>query len=192
MSKKSHEQYKSVLDTCRKIFKNKTKDYGDSWRILRLPSITDQIYIKANRIRSIQEAGINKVNESIEDGFYAMINYSVIGIIQYDLSPNKIDLDIDSLAMYTNVLKDTAILFDKKNHDYGEAWRQMRISSMVDLILMKLLRIKQIEDNDGETIISEGVDASYQDIINYSIFCLILMSEKKLLKTVKKQSNDDK
>jgi len=167
---------------CRVLFEKKTRDYGTSWRIMRLPSLTDQIFIKANRIRSIQESGENKVGEDIRNEFVAMVNYATMALIQQELEGGDegLELPIDeALSLYDKHLQRTIELMMDKNHDYGEAWRQMRVSSMVDLILMKLRRIKQIEDNDGHTMASEGVEGSYMDIINYSLFCLVRMTEEK-------------
>ena len=165
---------------CRSMFEKKTLDYGTSWRIMRLPSLTDQIFIKANRIRSIQESGENRVGDGIRGEFVAMVNYAVMALIQDELGQGgELELPVnEALALYDTHLKHTLDLMLDKNHDYGEAWRQMRISSMVDLILMKLRRIKQIEDNDGHTIASEGVAGGYMDIINYSLFCLVRMTEE--------------
>ena len=156
-------------------------DYGTAWRILRLPSITDQIFIKAQRIRSIQEKGIQLVEEDISSEFIGIINYCVIALIQMELTENDTaELPVDRvMKAYDEKVKHTIELFQKKNHDYGEAWRDMRISSITDIILMKLFRVKQIEDNLGKTVVSEGVDANYQDMINYSIFCLIKMEFDK-------------
>ncbi len=174
-----------VIETriCRDLFEKKTRDYGTSWRVLRLPSLTDQIFIKANRIRSIQETGENLVGDAIEPEFVAMVNYAVMALMQCELlreGNNNLELSLDdALARYDKHLGETVALMRKKNHDYGEAWRQMRVSSMVDLILMKLLRIKQIEDNGGRTLVSEGVEGGYADIINYSLFCLIQLREEK-------------
>nr|MCU0390571.1 DUF1599 domain-containing protein [Thermoflexibacter sp.] len=155
------------------------RDYGTSWRILRLPSLTDQIYIKAKRIRSIQEKGVQKIADNIESEFVGIINYCIIALVQSKLSQDaRIELPMeDALVMYDEAVEDTLSLQKNKNHDYDEAWRNMRVSSMTDIILMKLLRIKQIEDNEGKTIISEGVNANYQDILNYAVFCLILLSK---------------
>ncbi len=167
---------------CRLLFEKKTRDYGTSWRIMRLPSLTDQIFIKANRIRSIQETGENKVGEDIRNEFVAMVNYATMALIQQDLMDTNEGLELPiekALSLYDKHLQRTIELMMDKNHDYGEAWRQMRVSSMVDLILMKLRRIKQIEDNDGRTMASEGVEGSYMDIINYSLFCLVRMTEEK-------------
>ena len=174
---------KEVLE-CRTLFEKKTRDYGTSWRILRMPSLTDQIFIKANRIRSIQESGENRVGDDIRDEFVAMVNYAVMALIQKVLTDNsELDLPLDTaMQLYDKNLRDTLDLMLNKNHDYGEAWRQMRISSMVDLILMKLRRIKQIEDNNGNTIVSEGVEGSYMDIINYSLFCLVRLTENNIEK----------
>lgn len=159
----------------------KTKDYGTAWRILRLSSITDQIFIKAQRIRSIQEKGTQRVDEGITGEFLAIINYCVIALIQMELTEDDpMEMDVETLEpLYDEKVRITQELLMNKNHDYGEAWREMRVSSMTDIILMKLLRVKQIEDNAGKTIISEGVDANYQDMINYAVFCLILMDFAK-------------
>ena len=175
---------------CRLLFEKKTRDYGTSWRILRLPSLTDQIYIKASRIRSVQESGENRVGDDLRGEFVAMVNYAVMGLILNEELRMKneestavvrnegLDLPLEkAMALYDEQTKRVLDLMMDKNHDYGEAWRQMRISSMVDLILMKLLRIKQIEDNDGRTLVSEGVEGGYMDIINYSLFCLVRMTE---------------
>ena len=170
-------EYRAVIAACRELFANKTRDYGTSWRILRLPSLTDQIYIKAKRIRSIQEKGTQKVNESISDEFVAMVNYGLIALMQcnYDVH-TPLDLSLDkALADYDQCVADTLDLLMAKNHDYGEAWREMRVTSITDIILMKLLRIKQIEDNQGKTLVSEGVAANYRDLVNYSVYALILM-----------------
>ena len=163
---------------CRALFEKKTRDYGTSWRIMRLPSLTDQIFIKANRIRSLQESGENRVGDDIRGEFVAMVNYAVMALIQLTLESDDLDLELDdAMALYDHETKRILDLMMDKNHDYGEAWRQMRIESMVDFILMKLLRIKQIEDNQGRTLVSEGVEGGYMDIVNYSLFCLCRMSE---------------
>jgi hypothetical protein len=179
MKIETEQQYKEIISACKEIFAKKTKDYGTAWRILRLPSITDQIYIKAQRIRSIQEKGENKVGEDIENEFIGIINYCIIAIIQMQLGESKeMEIPFDVLEpKYDKVANDTMNLLTAKNHDYGEAWREMRVGSMTDIILMKLMRVKQIEDNAGKTLISEGIDANYQDMINYSVFCLIKLSE---------------
>ena len=168
---------------CRSLFEKKTRDYGTSWRILRLPSLTDQIFIKANRIRSVQESGENRVGDDLRGEFVAMVNYAVMALIQQELeggeqkeAPLELPLE-EAMALYDKHLGRTIDLMMSKNHDYGEAWRQMRVSSMVDLILMKLRRIKQIEDNQGVTLVSEGVEGGYMDIIDYSLFCLVRLTE---------------
>ncbi len=169
------EEYQKVISRCRELFEKKTRDYGTAWRILRLPSITDQIYIKAQRIRSIQEKGVQKIDENITAEFVGMINYSLIALLQLELQDSDaMEISYEELGpLYDQKVKDTLELLQNKNHDYGEAWRQMRVSSITDIILMKLLRVKQIEDNQGHTLVSEGVGANYQDIINYSVFALI-------------------
>ncbi|MFI5171849.1 MAG: DUF1599 domain-containing protein [Chitinophagales bacterium] len=178
---KTNLQYDEAVQECRGIFIKKIKDYGTSWRILRPRSLTDQIFIKAQRIRTIEQTGLNKVNESIEDEFRGIINYAVIAIIQLELSENDpINLsEQKALDLYDSNIKRVRSLMENKNHDYGEAWRDMRISSFTDLILMKILRVKQIEENDGKTIISEGIASHYMDMVNYSIFALIKLSENE-------------
>lgn len=175
------EQYKKIIDTCKRVFEKKTRDYGTAWRILRLSSITDQVYIKAMRIRSIQEKGTQKIAEDINGEFMAIINYCLMALIQIELiDNNQMELEYDVLEpLYDKYSAETMNLLANKNHDYNEAWREMRVSSMTDIILMKLLRVKQIEDNNGKTLISEGVDANYQDMINYAVFCLIKLDESK-------------
>ena len=179
MRQETEQQYKQIISECKEIFSKKTNDYGTAWRILRLPSITDQIFIKAQRIRSIQEKGENKVGEAISNEFIGIINYCIIAIIQMGLNgTDEMEIPFERLEpMYDQVSDDTKNLLSAKNHDYGEAWRDMRVSSMTDIILMKLMRVKQIEDNAGKTLISEGIDANYQDMINYSVFCLIKLKE---------------
>ncbi len=174
----TENDYKHIISICKELFEKKTKDYGTSWRILRLPSITDQIFIKAQRIRSIQEKGSQKIEDTIASEFVGIINYCIIALIQMNLPVNApLDMPYEELdELYDAQALHTLQLLMNKNHDYGEAWRDMRISSMTDIILMKLSRIKQIEDNKGKTLISEGVEAGYQDIINYSVFCLIKMN----------------
>jgi hypothetical protein len=168
-------EYTNVINVCREIFSKKTKDYGTAWRILRPSSLTDQIFIKAQRIRTIQVTGENKVGESINDEFIAIVNYCIMAIIQVrEIEIKEIDLDPDlAISLYDKYSKEAFDLMMKKNHDYGEAWRDMRVSSLTDLILMKILRVKQIEDNNGATLISEGIDANYFDMLNYSAFSLI-------------------
>lgn len=172
----TQQEFKTVIEKCQSLFGNKTKDYGTAWRILRLPSITDQIFIKAQRVRSIQEKGEQKVGDHINDEFIGIINYSVMALIQIEFQEDeRLELPVDEVInSYSKHIHATVDLMLKKNHDYGEAWRSMRVSSITDIILMKLLRVKQIEDNQGKTIVSEGIDANYQDMINYAIFALIL------------------
>jgi hypothetical protein len=174
------EQYDNVVVKCTEIFKKKTIDYGTAWRILRSSSLTDQIFIKANRIRTIQEAGSSKVDEGVESEFIGIINYCIMALIQIDLINDK-RMEIPSqevIDLYHNKINISKNLMVQKNHDYGEAWRDMRVSSLTDLILMKILRVKQIEDNKGKTIISEGIDANYFDMINYSVFAMIHLLKK--------------
>lgn len=172
-------QFEQVIEQCRSLFLKKMKDYGTAWRVLRISSITDQIFIKANRIRSIEEKGTQKVAEDIRNEYIGMVNYSLIGLIQLSLGVAE-NTEMDPLEvekLYNKYIYEAKSLMEDKNHDYGEAWRDMRLSSLTDLILMKLLRIKQIEDNKGKTLVSEGIDANYHDIINYSIFALIRLNE---------------
>jgi len=175
--KNTSKEYDTVIATCRALFINKMKDYGCAWRILRLPSLTDQIYIKAQRIRSLQENEVRKIAEDETGEFIGIINYSIMALIQLELGViDQPDLSVEkATALYDIKVKMTKDLMQDKNHDYGEAWREMRVSSLTDLILQKLLRVKQIEDNKGKTLVSEGIDANYQDMINYSVFALILM-----------------
>lgn len=177
---KTLEQYQSVIAECRLLFENKLKDYGPAWRILRLPSVTDQIYIKAARIRTLQEANVRKVDEDETGEFIGILNYSIIALIQLKNGVVEIpDFTTEkSMQEYDNQVDKALQLMQNKNHDYGEIWRDMRVSSITDLILQKLLRIKQIEDNKGKTIVSEGLDANYLDMINYAVFALILLNEK--------------
>lgn len=173
------QEYDKIVGHCRSLFINKMSDYGSAWRILRLPSLTDQIYIKAQRIRSLQQNQMRKVDEDEAGEFIGIINYSVMALIQLDLGfVEQPDLKVEEATrLYDEKIQLTKTLMENKNHDYGEAWREMRVSSLTDLILQKLLRVKQIEDNKGKTIVSEGIDANYQDMINYSIFALILMQK---------------
>lgn len=177
---RTSEQYDAVIKQCRDLFINKMTDYGSAWRILRLPSLTDQIFIKAQRIRQLQENEIKKVDEDEIPEFIGIINYSIMALIQLEKGvADEPDLDLEeSIKLYDKHISITKSLMENKNHDYGEAWREMRISSLTDLILQKLLRVKQIEDNLGKTIVSEGIDANYQDMINYAVFALILMNKK--------------
>ena len=199
---RTEQEFEKEIKCCRDIYEKKTRDYGTSWRILRLPSLTDQIFIKANRIRSIEETGENKIGDDVRGEYIAMVNYAVMALIQQELGSGErrtengerraengerrtengdsMELPLErAMGLYDKHLGRTVKLMLDKNHDYGEAWRQMRVSSMTDLILMKLKRIKQIEDNDGKTLISEGVEGGYMDIINYSLFCLIRLDEPR-------------
>jgi len=175
------QQYDSVIAICRTLFINKMKDYGSAWRILRLPSLTDQIFIKAQRIRSLQENEVRKIDEDETGEFIGIINYSIMALVQLELGVvDQPDLNVEEATLlYDEKVKLTKDLMEAKNHDYGEAWREMRVSSLTDLILQKLLRVKQIEDNKGKTLVSEGIDANYQDMINYAVFALILMKNIK-------------
>ena len=174
---KTLEQYDNVTSKCKALFEKKMYDYGSAWRILRLSSLTDQIFIKAQRIRGLQKNSIQKVDEGEADEFIGIINYSVMALIQIEKGVSEIpDLEgKECMQLYDTMINKTRDLMMNKNHDYGEAWREMRVSSITDIILMKIYRTKQIEDNDGKTIISEGVDANYMDMLNYSVFCLIKM-----------------
>lgn len=169
------EQFEHVIGICRSLFEKKLKDYGASWRIMRPISITDQIYIKANRIRSLEIKRETKVGEGIVPEFIAIVNYGIIGLIQLDMGfTDTIDLDNDKvLELYDKYMTETKELMYAKNHDYDEAWRNMRTSSYTDLILTKIYRTKQIEGNEGKTLVSEGIDANYMDMINYALFALI-------------------
>ena len=173
------EQYDAIIAFCRDLFSKKMKDYGSAWRILRLPSLTDQIYIKAQRIRSLQENEVRKVDEGEKSEFIGIINYAIMALIQLEKGvAQEPDLSSEeAINLYDKHIGITKSLMEKKNHDYGEAWRDMRISSLTDLIIQKLLRVKQIEDNKGKTLVSEGIEANYQDIMNYSVFALIQMNE---------------
>ena len=174
MKTSTKENYKKIIEICKDIYLKKSEDYGSAWRILRVTSLTDQIFIKAQRIRSIQEKNKMKVNENIEDEFIGIINYCIIAIIQLEYKGKDIEIDIRELeSLYDKYSNEIMDLLENKNHDYDEAWKEMRVSSMTDIILMKLYRTKQIESNKGKTLISEGVKANYQDIVNYSVFCLI-------------------
>ena len=176
---KTSAQYETAITDCKDIFIKKMKDYGSAWRILRTSSITDQIFIKAQRIRNIEDKGTQKISENIRSEYIGIVNYSIIGLIQLGLkNDNRMDLPVDEVSkLFDRYATEARSLMEDKNHDYGEAWRDMRISSLTDLILMKLLRIKQIEDNKGETVISEGIDANFHDMINYAVFALINLSE---------------
>lgn len=175
---KTNHQFRAIIGRCRALFLKKTADYGTSWRILRPSSITDQLYIKAMRIRNIQEKGIQMVDDSIESEFVGIVNYCILALIQLDLPADApLQLDTEKVASYYDAqVEENIRLLNVKNHDYGEAWRAMRISSITDIILQKLLRVKQIEDNEGQTLVSEGLEANYRDMLNYAVFCLILAS----------------
>lgn len=179
--KNTSAQYDEVISICRDVFEKKTKDYGTSWRILRPSSLTDQLFIKASRIRSIEEKGVAKVDDPIALEYVGIINYSVMALIQLEhQDPDQLDVSLEQvLDWFDTYTQGTKELMQAKNHDYGEAWRDMRVSSMTDLILMKLLRVKSIEENDGQTIVSEGLDANYADIVNYAVFAMILLDEQK-------------
>ncbi len=171
----TNNEYTNVINVCRELFLNKTKDYGTAWRILRPSSLTDQLFIKAQRIRTLQEKGSSKVGEDIEDEFIAIVNYCIMALIQLkekDLDSLEIEVEVVT-SLYDKYARQAFDLMMAKNHDYGEAWRDMRVSSLTDLILMKILRIKQIEDNQGSTLVSEGIDANYFDMLNYAVFALI-------------------
>lgn len=172
-------QFDEIISICRELFIKKTKDYGTAWRILRLPSLTDQIFIKAQRIRSLQELESRKIDEDERSEFIGIINYAVMALIQLDKGvAEQPDLTAEeALKLYDEQVAITKTLMENKNHDYGEAWRELRVSSLTDLILQKLLRVKQIEDNEGKTLVSEGIAANYQDIINYAVFALIHLDE---------------
>jgi len=177
---KTNQQYDKVISICRDLFSRKMTDYGTAWRILRPKSLTDQIYIKAQRIRSIEEKGVSKVDEGIRPEFIGIINYAIMGLIQLELGPSDTELNPEeTLALYEKYFNEAKTLMQDKNHDYGEAWRNMRISSYTDLILMKIKRTKQIEDNQGKTIASEGIDANYLDMINYAVFAMIKIEFEK-------------
>lgn len=171
----TQDELRATADSCRKVFKSKLDDYGASWRILRPESVTDQLYIKAKRIRQIETTGVNLVGDSIESELTALINYSMIGLVQLQLGfADCADIDADTAtAHYDQALNATLALIEKKNHDYGEAWREMRTSSYTDLILTKIQRIKQIEDHGGRTAVSEGTDSNLMDIAAYALFGLI-------------------
>jgi hypothetical protein len=173
-------EYDASIAICRDIFARKLKDYGTSWRLFRISSITDQVFIKANRIRTLEQKKVSKVGDDIRGEYLGIVNYSIIALMQLELAGDKrIDLPVEEvLKLYDKYATAAKDLMENKNHDYGEAWREMRVSSLTDMILVKLLRIKQIEDNEGQTVASEGIDANYFDIINYAIFALIRTSGK--------------
>ncbi|MEY2703444.1 MAG: hypothetical protein RLY43_2083 [Bacteroidota bacterium] len=173
------QQYDKVIAVCRDLFTKKTHDYGTAWRVLRLPSLTDQIFIKAQRIRSLQENDVRKVDEDEVSEFIGIINYCAMALIQMEKGiAAQPDMPAEeAIRLYNEKIAETKALMENKNHDYGEAWRDMRVNSLTDLIIQKLLRVKQIEDNKGKTLVSEGIDANYQDMINYAVFALILMNK---------------
>jgi hypothetical protein len=177
----TNSQYDVAVNSCKEIFLKKTKDYGTSWRVLRMISIVDQIYIKAQRVRTIQEKQTQRIGDDVKSEFLGIVNYGVIGLVQIELGTSIVEeLDIDKVsALFDEKIRIAKKLMLDKNHDYGEAWRDMSQESFVDLILVKLLRIKQILQNDGKTLISEGIDANLLDIINYSLFALVLIHEGK-------------
>lgn len=175
------QQYDDIVNQCRTLFSKKMSDYGSAWRILRLPSLTDQIFIKAQRIRGLQQNDVHKVDEGEVSEFMGIVNYCIMALIQIENGVvEQPDLNTtEALKAYDQMIGTTKELMMNKNHDYGEAWRDMRVSSLTDLILQKLLRVKQIEDNAGKTLVSEGIDANYQDMINYAIFAMIHLSEEQ-------------
>lgn len=178
---KTSLQFDKIIGQCRSLFIKKMTDYGSAWRILRIPSLTDQIFIKAQRIRMMQEQSVRKIDEDEVPEFIGIINYSIMALIQLEKGvADQPDLNTnEATALFDQAVSATKELMENKNHDYGEAWRDMRVSSLTDLILQKLLRVKQIEDNRGKTLVSEGVDANYQDIVNYAVFALIQIEESK-------------
>ncbi|MBP7174132.1 MAG: DUF1599 domain-containing protein [Cloacibacterium sp.] len=179
---KTSEQFSEIIKICRALFSKKLNDYGASFRVLRTTSLTDQIFIKVKSLRNFQTTGISKVGESEEENFIAIVNYSIIGLIQLEkgfldsADENKDEI----LKLYDSYAQESKALMERKNHDYGEAWREMRISSITDLIFQKVLRTKQIEDNLGKTEVSEGIDANYYDMLIYAVFCLIKKKEEKI------------
>lgn len=181
MSDNTSAQFDEIASKCKDIFKAKAQDYGLAWRILRPSSLTDQIYIKAQRIRSIDEKKTQRINEGIEPEFIGIVNYCVMALIQLELgAADKIDMGVgQALQLYDRYMKESKDLMMSKNHDYGEAWRNMKLSSITDIILMKILRVKQIEDNEGKTVVSEGLGANYYDMLNYAVFALIKLSDRK-------------
>ena len=177
----TNQQFESVIASCREIFEKKLEDYGPSWRIMRAESVTDQIFIKANRIRTLEIKGEGMIDEGIQSEFVAIVNYGVVGLIQLKLGfSDTTDMDAkQALSLYDKCIEQAKRLMYAKNHDYDEAWRSMRISSYTDLILVKIYRTKQIESNHGETLVSEGIDANYMDMVNYALFALIKLKNKE-------------
>lgn len=182
MQSNTATQYDDAIESCRQIFLKKTKDYGTSWRVYRTISVADQIYIKAKRIRTIQEIGSQMISDDVESEFKGILNYAVIGLIQLDIDSDDVeDLPVDQVKnLYNDKVQSAKILMQNKNHDYGEAWRDMSQESFTDLILAKILRIKQIIANKGITLMSEGADANFYDILNYAVFALILINEQAI------------
>ena len=178
---KTSEQFDAVISRCRELFANKLEDYGAAWRILRLPSLTDQIFIKAQRLRSIEDKGVQLVEDNLEGEFIGILNYALIALIQLEKGVvDQPDMNAsEAVEWYDKMASEAKDLMMRKNHDYGEAWRDMRIPSFTDMIVQKLLRVKQIEDNNGKTIVSEGLSANYYDMANYAVFALIKMEEAK-------------
>ncbi len=181
MINQTSQQFDQVISACKSIFIHKSKDYGTSWRIMRLSSITDQIMIKAQRIRTIEEKGTQKIGDDIKTEYQGIVNYCIMGLIQMELNDSDgLELGVEKLTpLYDAKVVATKQLMEAKNHDYGEIWRDMRISTFTDILLVRLLRIKQIEDNKGQTIMSEGIDANLQDMINYAVFALIRIEEQQ-------------
>lgn len=182
MHKQTSQQYDNIIEKCQNIFHTKMNDYGSAWIILRPSSLTDQIYIKAQRIKNFEEKGIQKIDEDIDGEYIGIINYCIMALIQLELGTTEDEGTMpagEAMKLYSKHFTEAKKLMENKNHDYSEAWRNMRRESLTDIILMKLLRIKQIENNKGKTKISEGVDANYRDIINYSVFALIKIEEQK-------------
>ncbi|MCT4665950.1 MAG: DUF1599 domain-containing protein [Flavobacteriales bacterium] len=175
------EQYRIIVDECQELYSRKLEDYGSVWRVLRVPSLTDQLYIKAKRIRTLEESESQMIAEGIEGELIAIVNYSVMALIQLEKGvADHIDIDTEkAVELYKEQRQRIEELMMAKNHDYGEAWRQMRMSSLTDMILQKLLRIKQIEDNSGKTLVSEGMDANFHDMFNYAVFALIRYKENE-------------
>ena len=178
---KTSQQFDSVIKQCKDIFVKKMLDYGSAWRVMRTPSIVDQIFIKTQRIRTIDDKGTQKIKEDIGSDYIGIVNYSIIGLIQLELqNDTRLDISVEEAGkLFDKIAAQAKGLMENKNHDYGEAWRDMRIGSFADLILMKLLRVRQIEDHKGKTLISEGIDANYLDTINYAVLALIKLSEKE-------------
>lgn len=181
MATNTNEQFDNVIISCKNTFLKKTKDYGTSWRVYRTISIADQIYIKAKRIRTIQEKKEQRIGDDIKSEFEGILNYSVIGLIQLQINDDELeDVPVNEVeAFYDDIVRKAKLLMQDKNHDYGEAWREMSQESYTDLILAKILRIKQIISNEGKTLMSEGIDANFYDMLNYAVFALIMIKEGK-------------